>query len=187
MHIEQSPTYIIAMPTRGVSEKMQRALRKLQHSISASNLNYHNLHHDELQTIPPPTGGSSHRGSNFVGGSMRRGSSFGKSGRLANNSDLDSDDGSDDSAPDDVPEGYLVVYVGEERRRFVINAQILNHPVFRVLLDKSAEEYGFEHKGGLAIACEVVFFEHLLWLIDTKDPSLSRMEVDELVGFYAHS
>ena len=98
----------------------------------------------------------------------------------------DSDDESDDSAPDDVPEGYLVVYVGEGRCRFVIKAKYLSYPVFKALLNKSAEEYGYEHKGGLEIACEVVFFEHLLYLIETNDPSLSSMEIDELAGYYAY-
>jgi hypothetical protein len=90
-----------------------------------------------------------------------------------------------DSAPYDVPEGYLVVYVGEERRRFVIKAKYLSHPVFRALLNKSAEEFGYEHKGGLEMACEADFFEHLLWLIESNSPSLSSMEFEELVGFYA--
>lgn len=90
-----------------------------------------------------------------------------------------------DSAPYDVPEGYLVVYVGEELRRFVIKAKYLSHPVFRALLNKSAEEFGYEHKGGLEMACEAHFFEHLLWLIESNSPSLSSMEFEELVGFYA--
>lgn len=153
--------------------KMQKALQKISKSLSSSNLNY--------QTVqsPPKTGGSVRNG-----GSLRNGCAFSRSGRLAVADLSDSDDESDDSAPDDVPEGYFVAYVGEERRRFVIKAKYLNHPVFKALLDKSAEEYGYEHKGGLEIACGVVFFEHLLYLIETNDPSLSSMEIEELVGYY---
>jgi hypothetical protein len=54
-------------------------------------------------------------------------------------------------------------------------------------LQKSAEEYGFNHTGGLFIACEVVLFEHVLWLLEINDPSLCTMEIDELVGFYAYT
>lgn len=153
--------------------KMQKALQKISKSLSSSNLNY--------QTVqsPPKMGGSVRNG-----GSLRNGCAFSRSGRLAVADLSDSDDESDDSAPDDVPEGYFVAYVGEERRRFVIKAKYLNHPVFKALLDKSAEEYGYEHKGGLEIACGVVFFEHLLYLIETNDPSLSSMEIEELVGYY---
>lgn len=153
--------------------KMQKALQKISKSLSSSNLNY--------QTVqsPPKTGGSVRNG-----GSLRKGCAFSRSGRLAVADLSDSDDESDDSAPDDVPEGYFVAYVGEERRRFVIKAKYLNHPVFKALLDKSAEEYGYEHKGGLEIACGVVFFEHLLYLIETNDPSLSSMEIEEFVGYY---
>jgi len=159
--------------------KMQKAFQKLQKSISSSNLQYQSIYHNDAKS-PSKSGGS------VRNGSVSNGCAFGRSGRLAVSDLSDSDDDSDDSAPNDVPEGYLVVYVGEERRRFVIKAKYLSHPVFKALLNKSAEEFGYEHKGGLEIACETVFFEHLLHLIETDDPSLSTMEIDELVGFYAY-
>ena len=162
------------MPNRGVSGKVHNAFQKLQKGISSSNLNYQSIHHSGA-TSPPK-----------MGGSVRNGCVFGRSGRFAG-IDHGSDYESDDCAPYDVPEGYLVVYVGEERRRFVIKTKYLSHPVFRALLNKSAEEYGYEHKGGLEIACEVDFFEHLLWLIESNNPSLSSMEFEELEGFYAYS
>lgn len=159
--------------------KMQKALQRIQKSLSSSNLNYQSVHHhsENVNAKSPKTGGSVRNGG-------LNGCAFSRSGRLAVNDFTDSDDESDDSAPDDVPEGYLVVYVGEERRRFVIKAKYLSHPVFKALLNKSAEEYGYEHKGGLEIACGVVFFEHLLYLIETNDSSLSSLEIDELVGYY---
>ena len=66
------------------------------------------------------------------------------------------------------PRGYLAMYVGEEKRRFLVKTHILNHPLFSVLLEKAKEEFGFEQKGGLSIACEVVLFEHLLWMMENK-------------------
>uniref|UniRef100_A0A0C9RY09 TSA: Wollemia nobilis Ref_Wollemi_Transcript_4547_918 transcribed RNA sequence n=1 Tax=Wollemia nobilis TaxID=56998 RepID=A0A0C9RY09_9CONI len=74
------------------------------------------------------------------------------------------------SPPPDVPEGYLAVYVGsEERRRFIIPTSYLSLPVFRTLLDKAEEEFGFDHKGGLTIPCEIAVFEDVLRVLATND------------------
>lgn len=87
--------------------------------------------------------------------------------------------------PDDIPQGYLAVYVGEERKRFVISTKYLNHQLFKALLKRSEEEFGFQNQGGLAIACEPVLFEHLLWLIGTNNPSANTTQLQELLDFYA--
>ncbi|KAL6553319.1 Auxin-responsive protein saur72 [Orobanche gracilis] len=61
-----------------------------------------------------------------------------------------------------VPGGHLPVYVGEEMERFVVSAELLNHPIFVRLLNKSAQEYGYEQKGVLRIPCHVFLFERVL-------------------------
>lgn len=61
-----------------------------------------------------------------------------------------------------VPEGHVPVYVGDEMERFVVSAELLNHPVFVELLNKSAQEYGYEQRGVLRIPCHVVVFERVL-------------------------
>ncbi|KAL6198879.1 hypothetical protein ACLB2K_028667 [Fragaria x ananassa] len=61
-----------------------------------------------------------------------------------------------------VPEGHVPVYVGDEMERFVVSAELLNHPVFVELLNKSAQEYGYEQRGVLRIPCHVVLFERVL-------------------------
>ncbi|KAL1559867.1 Auxin-responsive protein saur72 [Salvia divinorum] len=61
-----------------------------------------------------------------------------------------------------VPEGHLPVYVGDEMERFVVSAELLNHPIFVMLLNKSAQEYGYEQKGVLRIPCHVFIFERVL-------------------------
>ncbi|MCO5595976.1 hypothetical protein L7F22_050028 [Adiantum nelumboides] len=68
------------------------------------------------------------------------------------------------------PKGYLALYVGEERRRFLVKASLINHPLFGLLLDKAKEEFGFEQKGPLNIPCEVAFFEHIMLLVESNDP-----------------
>jgi SAUR family protein len=72
--------------------------------------------------------------------------------------------------PKDVPKGHCAVYVGSERSRFIIPTTYLNHSVFRALLEKAEEEYGFEYQMGLTIPCEEIVFRHLttfifLWYI----------------------
>ncbi|XP_076936696.1 auxin-responsive protein SAUR21-like [Bidens hawaiensis] len=64
----------------------------------------------------------------------------------------------------DVPKGYLAVYVGEiQKTRFVIPLSFLEHPLFRDLLRRSEEEFGFDHPmGGLTIRCEEDVFTDLI-------------------------
>lgn len=69
-------------------------------------------------------------------------------------------------APLDVPKGYLAVYVGPELRRFIIPTSYLTLPVFKVLLEKAEEEFGFDHKGGLTLPCEIETFKYLLQCIE---------------------
>ncbi|QCD86014.1 auxin-responsive protein SAUR71-like [Vigna unguiculata] len=61
-----------------------------------------------------------------------------------------------------VPVGHVPVYVGEEMERFVVSAELLNHPVFVKLLNRSAQEYGYEQKGVLRIPCHVIVFQRVL-------------------------
>ncbi|KAF5824154.1 putative small auxin-up RNA [Helianthus annuus] len=61
-----------------------------------------------------------------------------------------------------VPEGHLPVYVGEEMERFVVSAELLSHPLFISLLNKSAQEYGYQQKGVLRIPCHVIIFRRLM-------------------------
>ncbi|KAK9705668.1 hypothetical protein RND81_07G074800 [Saponaria officinalis] len=73
--------------------------------------------------------------------------------------------------PPDVLKGFLAVYVGEEipRRRFIIPTKYLSHHLFKVLLEKAEEEFGFDHDGGLTIPCEIETFKYLLNCIETEN------------------
>ncbi|OWM84065.1 uncharacterized protein LOC116187086 [Punica granatum] len=71
--------------------------------------------------------------------------------------------------PPDVPKGYLAVYVGEELRRFVIPTGYLKHSLFKVLLEKVEEEFGFDHSGGLTIPCEIETFKYLLKCMENQN------------------
>ncbi|KAJ0624593.1 putative small auxin-up RNA [Helianthus annuus] len=56
------------------------------------------------------------------------------------------------------PKGHLVVYVGNNQRRFVINVKLLKHPLFNALLDQAREEYDFTNDSRLSIPCDEEMF-----------------------------
>uniref|UniRef100_A0A1J3I936 Auxin-induced protein 15A n=2 Tax=Noccaea caerulescens TaxID=107243 RepID=A0A1J3I936_NOCCA len=78
------------------------------------------------------------------------------------NCDSDEENCQSPEPPADVPKGYLAVYVGPELRRFIIPTSYLSHSLFKVLLEKVEEEYGFDQSGALTIPCEVETFKFLL-------------------------
>jgi SAUR family protein len=102
--------------------------------------------------------------------------------RLRRTLTVDSDDESCHSpeAAPDVPRGYCPVYVGLEQRRFVIPTSYLGHPVFRLLLEKAEEEFGFRQEGALAIPCETEAFKYILQCVERHDKGLAgdRDDVD---------
>ncbi|KAK7260494.1 hypothetical protein RIF29_26585 [Crotalaria pallida] len=62
----------------------------------------------------------------------------------------------------EVPKGYLAVYVGEKRKRFVIPISYLNTPSFQNLLSQAEQEFGYDHPmGGLTIPCDEDLFQHI--------------------------
>ncbi|KAH6768966.1 hypothetical protein C2S51_014302 [Perilla frutescens var. frutescens] len=58
--------------------------------------------------------------------------------------------------------GCLSIYVGEERERFVIKTEYVNHPLFKALLEEAESEYGYSCEGPLLLPCNVDHFLHLL-------------------------
>ncbi|XP_004488799.1 auxin-responsive protein SAUR71 [Cicer arietinum] len=91
-----------------------------------------------------------------------------------------------------VPEGHVPIYVGDEMARFVVSAELLNHPIFVKLLNQSAQEYGYEQKGVLRLPCNVCVFErvlealklgqdtrHIIELLNSSSSSSSEEEEEE--------
>ena len=85
---------------------------------------------------------------------------------------------------DGVPPGLHPVYVGKSRRRYLIDADLVGHPLFQNLVDRSGGAgAGIGAAGGTVVGCEVVLFEHLLWMLENADPQPESL--DELVEYYA--
>lgn len=96
-----------------------------------------------------------------------------------------------DSASNQVPSGFLTVYVGEARVKFLIPARFLNLPIFVHLLNIAGEEYGFKFSGGIVLPCDVGFFEQLLKFLEKNEKKYGSLEVHEflklIVGFDSSS
>ncbi|MBA0550434.1 hypothetical protein Golob_021382 [Gossypium lobatum] len=69
--------------------------------------------------------------------------------------------GAEQGLPLDVPKGHFVVYVGENRSRYIVPISFLTRPEFQSLLHQAEEEFGFDHDMGLTIPCEEVLFQSL--------------------------
>ncbi|XP_008798197.1 auxin-induced protein 15A-like [Phoenix dactylifera] len=67
------------------------------------------------------------------------------------------------------PKGFLAVYVGVEMRRHVIPTSYLCFPAFQTLMERVAEEFGYEQTGGLRIPCEEEDFQQILRVLQKSD------------------
>ncbi|KAJ0087652.1 hypothetical protein Patl1_32548 [Pistacia atlantica] len=76
------------------------------------------------------------------------------------------------------PTGFFAVYVGEERERFVVPTGYLSHPLFKMLLEKSYNEFGFEQSSGLVVPCSVSAFQEI---VNAVECSNRRFEFGKLV------
>jgi len=81
---------------------------------------------------------------------------------------------------DEVPKGLHPVYVGKSRRRYLIAEELVGHPLFQSLVHRTG---GGAEAGCTVVGCEVVLFEHLLWMLENADPQPESL--DELVEYYA--
>ncbi|KAJ6792883.1 uncharacterized protein M6B38_370250 [Iris pallida] len=72
----------------------------------------------------------------------------------------------------DVPKGYIPVYVGPEHRRFVIPTSYLSLPLFKRLLEKAEEEFGYDHQGAITIPCEIETFKYILLCMERHQKGL---------------
>lgn len=67
------------------------------------------------------------------------------------------------------PTGFFAIYVGEERQRHVVPTSYLSHPLFKMLLQKAYDEFGFEQRNGLVVPCSVSTFREVLNAIECSN------------------
>ncbi|KAI4349040.1 hypothetical protein L6164_009688 [Bauhinia variegata] len=77
--------------------------------------------------------------------------------------------------PADVPPGHVAILVGETKRRHVIKANYLSHPLLQQLLDQVYEEYGFNKDGPLVIPCNELIFEDIIQTLRDRDSTSSLL------------
>ncbi|CAN8235309.1 unnamed protein product [Cochlearia groenlandica] len=77
-----------------------------------------------------------------------------------------------------------VVYVGQTRRPYMLRQDIISHPLFQELVDRSSSRCNIEQDREIVVACEVVLFEHLLWMLKTNNQEGGSVE--ELAEFYTY-
>nr|GMD22667.1 auxin-responsive protein SAUR50-like [Ipomoea batatas] len=78
---------------------------------------------------------------------------------------FDEFENSKDNVANDVKEGHFAVMAvdnDEKLKRFIVPLSCLAHPSFLRLLEKAAEEYGFEHEGALMLPCRPIELERIL-------------------------
>ncbi|KAJ4980663.1 hypothetical protein NE237_031500 [Protea cynaroides] len=72
------------------------------------------------------------------------------------------------------------VFVGSSRKRYMISAKHLNHPLINALIEKTKQK----PDGGISVKCEVVLFDHLLWMLENADITSDSLE--ELAELYVY-
>ncbi|KAL3825750.1 hypothetical protein ACJIZ3_021779 [Penstemon smallii] len=64
------------------------------------------------------------------------------------------------------PTGTFAVYVGEDQERFFVPTGYLSHPLFKMLLEKAYNEFGFEQRNGLVVPCSVSAFQEVISAVE---------------------
>ncbi|KAL5710612.1 hypothetical protein ACHQM5_021154 [Ranunculus cassubicifolius] len=73
--------------------------------------------------------------------------------------------GGDKPSSSKTPTGYFAIYVGEERQRFVVPISFLGHPLFKMLLEKAENEFGYKQKNELVVPCSVSAFQEVATVV----------------------
>ncbi|XVF55752.1 hypothetical protein PTKIN_Ptkin06aG0062000 [Pterospermum kingtungense] len=76
------------------------------------------------------------------------------------------------------PSGFFAIYVGEEEERFVVRTSFLSHPLFKMLLEKSYNEYGFEQRDRLVVPCSVSTFKEVVNAVQCRN---GKFDLEKLV------
>ncbi|KAL9228491.1 hypothetical protein vseg_004068 [Gypsophila vaccaria] len=110
---------------------------------------------------------------------LKKMNSFGKPRRENTNTSNTSNNMILPTSTDECGELHTV-YVGKSMRPYHVSQQVLDHPVIQELVGRRSD--GCDEF--IVIGCEVVLFEHLLWMLHNSDAHSEPL--DDLVHFYAY-
>lgn len=81
-------------------------------------------------------------------------------------------------------EKEAVVFVGSSRRPYAISSKHLNHPLISALIDRSR----LSSEEEISVKCEVVLFDHLLWMLDNAnlEVDVDESSLKELAELYVY-
>lgn len=83
---------------------------------------------------------------------------------------------------DQQKEWHETVFVGQTRRPYAISSKYLNHPLLNAVIEKESRS---SRNGEVWVKCEVVLFDHLLWMLEDVESEVATDTLEELAEFYA--
>ncbi|CAM6087723.1 unnamed protein product [Calypogeia fissa] len=83
-----------------------------------------------------------------------------------------------------VPKGHLPVYVGHEKKRFVIRIDYMSHPLFKPLFEQNT--LGVERVGGLQIDFEPDLFEQMLKAVESEHKERKQSPFKNFKRFFSN-
>ncbi|XP_074591133.1 auxin-responsive protein SAUR50-like [Curcuma longa] len=85
------------------------------------------------------------------------------------------------------PPGYVAVYVGPDRQRFVIRIRFLSLPAFSGLFRLAEGEYGFPSRnaGAFAFPCDPDFFEFILDALDQDEARYGDLTLEDFLLLFS--
>ncbi|KAF6138579.1 hypothetical protein GIB67_032473 [Kingdonia uniflora] len=86
---------------------------------------------------------------------------------------------------DDSP---VTVVVGKEKREFLVDPFVLEEYPFQILIDTMSrvnKEEFVGREGVIFVDVDAILFEHMLWLMYNDCTSLFKLNVREIIDFYA--
>lgn len=86
----------------------------------------------------------------------------------------------------------ITVVVGKEKKEFLVDPFVLDENPFRVLIDlvknknkQSSSRMMEKKKRVLYVDVDAILFEHMLWLMHNDSSSLFKLNLKEIIDFYA--
>ncbi|KAF7828562.1 auxin-responsive protein SAUR77-like [Senna tora] len=94
---------------------------------------------------------------------------------------------------DDESEAPVTVVVGKEKRVFLVDPFVLQEYPFRLLIHTNSKVRDQQHvqqqkqkqRGVIFVDVDAILFEHMLWLLHNDSSSLFKLNLKDIIDFYA--